>query len=586
MQLAGYEFGEKIGAGGMASVYKGKQLSLLRPVAIKVLDQRLGKHSQVREAFDRESLIIARLSHPNIIHVIDRGVSETGSPYFIMEYIDGMDLTLLMREASLPFLRKVEIFLQICKALSYAHQNGVIHRDIKPGNILVDRELNVNVLDFGIAQFADDRGDSSLNGGEEQDVMGTLSYMAPELHHSVRRANEKSDIYSLGLIMYELFAGRFPSPNPLPPSTFAPEVPSALDKLILACCAPQASRRPVAVTVIHDSLLLLLRGAHLNKQQIKRAEETVNKKTFALLDVLKDTPQEAVYHFLEKASGHQLVVKKRVGREQGYATAKRMASLPHPHIARVHGVSRNERAFIVVTDYLAGGSLAERLVQPFAYGDFLVIARQLCSALAFAHRNELAHGSLRPNHVYFDQSGRVQLADFGWQDAEGEGIQSQLDQVVRKEGWYSLPEEENAMRLDVYACGVLFYLMLIGEQPRLMEGQLQRGGAFRRLPQRLQQLLVAMLQSDPNRRVITMSQVANQLNTFEDSMPTVVLAAEPVPKPDGRLKRLRQQQLLLALLVLFFLVLVNTGVVVWLDGSSFLQSLQDWLIDAVLTGLQ
>ncbi|MCU7835924.1 MAG: serine/threonine protein kinase [gamma proteobacterium symbiont of Taylorina sp.] len=140
MEIEGYKILEKVGEGGMAVVYKGYQLSLKRPVAIKVLTHTFTDQPDFIQRFEKESLIIARLSNPFIIPVIERGISREGIPYFIMEYVGGHELSDIMDRGKLEFNRKLDIIVQICKALSYAHRNNVVHRDIKPANILIDIE--------------------------------------------------------------------------------------------------------------------------------------------------------------------------------------------------------------------------------------------------------------------------------------------------------------------------------------------------------------------------------------------------------------------------------------------------------------
>lgn len=228
-KIGDYEVIGKIGEGGMATVYKGRQVSLDRPVAIKVLSKKLTDHSDVLERFNRESLIIARLNHPNIIHVIDRGVAPGGRPYFVMEYVEGAHLGQAIKAGNLETNRKLDLIIQVCKALSYAHKNGVIHRDIKPSNVLIDSNMNVLVLDFGIAKFLEGE---RRNGHHTQAnvVMGTLDYMSPEQQISSNHVTAASDLYSLGVIMYELFTGVKPLGRFKPPSEINPTVPQPLKR--------------------------------------------------------------------------------------------------------------------------------------------------------------------------------------------------------------------------------------------------------------------------------------------------------------------------------------------------------------------
>ncbi len=567
MDLAGYQFGEQIAEGGMATVYKGVQLSLHRPVAIKVLSRQMQAHDVALEAFERESLIIAQLNHPNIIHVIDKGMSAQGSPFFIMEYVDGQDLGALMREDVVPPMRRVEICLQICKALGFAHRNGIIHRDIKPGNVLVDGELNVKVVDFGIALLA--RKDVGDDVDSAQEVMGTLRYMAPELRKSISQANEKSDIYALGVLMFELFTRQLPQPGQTI-ENLGIKIPPRLQKLIDASLSEDPEQRPASVMVMHDQLLQLLRGAHLNPKQAAKAKNTLDKKTFTLLDILADNERGGLYLFQEKNTDAQVLVRKCNSPSPGYEVALKMAEVSHRHLVRVHGVSKNERAFIIVSDYMIGGSLQERLIRPLAPEDFLPIAQQICSGLQFAHQQNLFHGNLKADAVFFDESGAVKLGAFGLEDAskiadQGDAVSNDLTGGVQLTG----------VQRDIRDAGKLFYRILVGEEPRWYRGRLQQGKALMRVPEILRLTLIKMLGEDGGEGFLRMSAVSESLDTFNEELKTQILVQESVPEPVAQEKK---KILLLLLLVLFFLTLLNTSVLVILElDNDIIQSLRESL---------
>lgn len=528
LQLPGYKFTTKIGEGGMAAVYKGQQLSLARPVAIKVLNQTMRENDNIYQAFEREAVIIARLNHPNIIHVIDRGIGESGTPFFIMEYIDGVDLATMMRDGQLPLQKKIEICVQICKALSYAHRNGVVHRDVKPANILVDDEFNAKVLDFGIALFC--REDNSLatnnkdSSVSDSEIVGTYNYMAPELKTSVVTATDQSDIYSLGIVMYELFAGYFPNSECLLKPPEQTGLPENMAKLVMACLAESPADRPKSMIDVHDRLLQLLHGSHLNKKQVQRANDTFKKKSFSLLDVIRETKKKSIYLFIEKNSGQQFVVKKITGAFQGYETAQSLAKLSHKNIVQVHGASKNERTFIVVMDYVRGGSLQDRLLKPYKMDDFLRLANQMCQGLIKVHSLNILHGNLRPTNILFDTDDNVKISGFGIKpkNIDQQEIDAGGKKLKSSPRDYKLLQEPLCPQSDIYALGMIFHIMLIGNLPRYSNLEFNPGRAFKRLPPSLQDILRKMLKYHVVDRPATMQEVAQVINQFDDDMPTEV----------------------------------------------------------------
>lgn len=560
-RLPGYRFTGRIGEGGMAAVYRGEQLSLGRPVAIKVLNRQMREHSLVAAAFDRESVIIARLNHPNIIQVFDRGVTDQGIPWFVMEYINGLELGAVVKKGILKLPQKYSIAVQICKALSYAHRNGVIHRDIKPGNVLVDKEGHVKVLDFGIAQFYDD-DDHSMGSGERKDVMGTWAYMAPELQDASEEASVATDIYSLGLLLFELFCGHLPSGG-ITPKSFDQSLPLALVKVIIACVNQDPLKRPPSVNDVRGALLMISQGGHLSKAARQRAAGVMSerqKKSFSLLDVVRETEGfGAVYLFQEKNTGQQVVVKKLLGNIAGFEENQRLSEIEHSGIAKVHGVSRNERLFIVVSEYLAGGSLQERLIRPMEQGHFVDIAEQVVSALAFAHRQGIIHGNLRPSNILFSADGRVKLVDFGLEE----------HYASVSANWYRLQDETVGISADLYALGVIFYQMLTGELPHWEEGKLKVHKAFKKLSVPLQKLVAKLLLRVPEKRYLRADDVALDLAQLQDTVETAVFTtfAEEEQEETQVFKKVRKSISHLRrrkrLLVLVFLLLLAGNTLAW-----------------------
>ena len=559
MQLGGYKVQKRIGRGGMATVYKGLQSSLQRPVALKVLNKQLLEHSDVRVRFERESLIIAKLKHPNIINVIDRGISPKGQPYFVMEYVEGTDLKEEIKKGELKFNQCIHIAFQICKGLAYAHDNGVIHRDIKPANILLDKAGHVYVLDFGIAHFCE-----SVHGAPQQrehetqvgDVMGTVAYMAPEIQASGDNASIRSDIYAFGVLFYELLTGRLPVGRFGLSSKLNPAVPAVIDELIERCLSANMLVRPGSANEIKNTLLKIMRGAHLEPAQQERAKQAIARAEdkFSLLDVIKEDQYGAVYLFEDKIKHELLVIKKRLKNKAGYLESKLLNQLPHPNITKVLGVSKNERLFITVLEYLSGGCLKDRLLRPYEWNEFLKIADQICDALSFAHKNNIVHGNLRPGNVLFSEQGVIKISDFGLDEHYGIG----------QEGvnWYNHLKEEKSVQTDIYAAGALFYQMLCGcNMPPEWNGKrLLMNEEFEKLPHKVREIILKMQESEPAKRYLDFTEVMESLAKVEALSPS----QEEKGIPQAHCTESRSGRLL----YISIFVLCAASVSVYLAGSD------------------
>jgi serine/threonine protein kinase/Tfp pilus assembly protein PilF len=201
--VAHYRIVEKIGAGGMGEVYLAEDTRLNRRVALKFLPSHLVSGDEIRSRFVREAQTLAKLNHPNIVSIYD--VSEFhGRPYYAMELVEGVSLHRFAHEKPLPMELTIEYAMQICQGLGEAHRAGIVHRDIKASNIIVDSKGRIRILDFGLAAVAGDEGLTRTGS-----TLGTVSYMSPE-QVSGREIDHRSDLFSLGIIIYELIAGRSP----------------------------------------------------------------------------------------------------------------------------------------------------------------------------------------------------------------------------------------------------------------------------------------------------------------------------------------------------------------------------------------
>lgn len=247
-----YEILEKVGDGGMALVYRAKDTLLNRIVAVKVLRDQFATDMEFVERFRREAQAAASLSHPNVVNIYDVGQTETAH-FIVMEYVQGQNLSAVIREkGALSEHFVVSVAMQIAKALAHAHLHGIVHRDIKPHNILITQEGQVKVTDFGIAQAM-----SAANLTQTGVVLGSVHYFSPEQARGVN-VTSSSDLYSLGVVMYEMLTGRQPfrsdtpiaialkqiQENPVPLRQYLPELNRELEQLVLRLMAKEPSQRP------------------------------------------------------------------------------------------------------------------------------------------------------------------------------------------------------------------------------------------------------------------------------------------------------------------------------------------------------
>ena len=235
-----YSIVSRLGSGGMAEVYCAQDLQLGRKVALKLLHRRFAQDPDFVERFRREASAAAGLQHPNVVSVYDRGEWD-GTYYIAMEYLEGRSLKdIVTSEGPLPPEQAIDIAVQVLRAARFAHQRGVVHRDLKPHNVIVDEEGRAKVTDFGIARA----GTSDIT--ETGSIMGTAQYLSPEQAQG-QTVSAQSDLYAVGIVLYELLAGRVPfdgdspvsiamkqvSEQPVPPSAYNPAIPPQLDAVVL-----------------------------------------------------------------------------------------------------------------------------------------------------------------------------------------------------------------------------------------------------------------------------------------------------------------------------------------------------------------
>lgn len=275
-----YEILDVIGEGGMGAVYKAKHKNLGHLVAAKIIKKDQMLEERNRKRFEQEAKIMALCKHRNLVMVYDHGHNDDGCPYIVMEYLQGTNLSdLIAQRKRLPFEEALPIFMQICDALQHAHQNGLVHRDLKPGNVMLieDEEgMTVKVLDMGLAKMMPSGENSGQHLTQTGEIFGSPLYMSPEQGLG-NALDHRSDIYSMGCLMYEMVSGVAPfkgdnfiqtvfahiNAMPEPFAKISPQanIKPAIERAIFACLAKDPASRPQKMSDLKDLLVEAMMAA-------------------------------------------------------------------------------------------------------------------------------------------------------------------------------------------------------------------------------------------------------------------------------------------------------------------------------------
>ena len=306
-----YEVGEILGFGGMSEVHLARDLRLHRDVAIKVLRADLARDPSFYLRFRREAQNAAALNHPAIVAVYDTGEAETPTgplPYIVMEYVDGVTLRdIVHNDGPMPARRAIEVIADACQALNFSHQHGIIHRDVKPANIMISKAGAVKVMDFGIARALADAGNPVTQTAA---VIGTAQYLSPEQARGVK-VDARSDVYSLGCVLYELLTGEPPfvgdSPvavayqhvreDPVPPSQRHADISPELDAVVLKALAKNPDNRYQTAAEMRADLVKVHSGEAPDAPKVFTDAERTS--------MLAATPAHHRTQPIDPAGGHQ-----------------------------------------------------------------------------------------------------------------------------------------------------------------------------------------------------------------------------------------------------------------------------------------
>jgi serine/threonine-protein kinase len=498
--LGRYRVISLLGEGAMGLIFLGEHVTIGRRVAIKVLKLDAAKHPQSAKArFIREAQTICRVDHENVVWISDFGETPAGLPFFIMEYLEGEDLSVMLsREGPLPWGRVRAIVLQILRALRAAHHAGVIHRDMKPSNcfVLSRGEVSdaVKVLDFGIAKIISGEGQrENPRLTQTGEVVGTAAYMAPEQARG-ERLDARTDLYAVGIIIYELLTGvrPFDDPNPVvllgkqvyetpqPPSAVAPDanITSGLDALVLKTLAKAPDERfqtaDEMIAAVESVTAPVLARTDLSGQTLMGRYKLVEK--------IGEGGMGTVYLGRHLTLGRRLAVKvlheeyTRLFRSRFLQEAKAASQITHDHVVKItdYGELASGQPFLVM-EYLDGETLDRTLARekPLPWARVRGLAMQICRALQAAHDLGIVHRDIKPENIFRtlkdDGDEQLKVLDFGIAKMS-EGPKITVTGDIMGTAAYMSPEQARGdmtldCRTDIYALGVLLYEMLVGVRP-------------------------------------------------------------------------------------------------------------------------
>jgi len=480
-QLGSYRIIERLGAGGMGEVYRALDERLVREVAIKVLAPEMDANPEWRQRFTREAQAASRLNHPNIVTIYDIG--EAGGVHFIaMEYIRGRTLAQLIPANGLPAGQAARYAAQIASALVKAHAGDVIHRDVKPTNIMITEDDAVKVLDFGLAKLG------STTTGREFDsqvvtavsqvgvILGSASYMSPE-QASGRPVDLRSDIFSWGVVLYEMLSGhrafheesRFSTMAAIlykEPEALGPDVPEGLAEIVKRCLGKDPASRFQTMAEAVAALETVRRSNSSEISGSPAAGQTVSN--YRLLSQLREEDSGIVYKAEDTRLERLVALKLLAGRKAGMAQsteqflrdARTASALDHSNIGTVYevGETSDGRTFIATAYY--DRSLQDRMETGVSVAEAVEFARQIALGLAKAHRQGIVHGGVHPGSLMLTSDGIVKIVDFGLGMTRAALLYAAPEQVQG-----APPGGSADARSDVWSLGVVLYAMLSGSPP-------------------------------------------------------------------------------------------------------------------------
>jgi serine/threonine-protein kinase len=367
--------------------------------------------------------------------------------------------------------------------------------------------------------------------------MGTVAYMSPEQKFSSANVTKASDIYSVGVILYEICCGKKPAGHFKMPSELNPDVPKAFDPIVIKCLEESPGERFPTAGALKDALLNAFGGKIYDsggaEATIARLESFMGKCRF--LDTIKDDHFSATHMVENKETNKLYIIKQNKKGDAGLREAKILASLSHKNIINILGAGGSSTKAVVVSDYAPGGSLVDRLVRPYSWKEAMDIILQISEGLEFAHKNNIIHGDLRPSNVLFDKNDRIKLTDFGL-----------ASHYTGQKDWYAPPEKQATKQGDMYSLGIILFMLLTNKIPQHdRSGNPYLSELGQKIPETIIQVLTKLLQIRAAKRYRSLDEMQAEYSEFLKSLekPKVEVSEPPRERTE------RQKNYTLAILI-------------------------------------
>jgi len=569
-----YRIDELVGAGAQSFVFGGRHQALDGPVAVKLLRPARGGRSGSRSRFLRGARSAARLSHPNVVRILDYGDDPAlGLPFLVTERVWGESLaSRLLNQGPMPWQVAIPLLMQLAAALEHAHQSQVLHRDVSPGNVLLadgTQGLQVKLSDFGLARSATPAADAAALTAPGATV-GTPAYLSPEAIRG-EPVDARSDLYSFGATAYELLAGSLShagetpvavlaeklseAPRPMAQASPGLEVPEAVESIVARCLSIDPALRPQSAAELRTELARLIDGRAGGGESLV-AGTTVGR--YRIAEPLGTGGAATVFRAEHTVLGINAAVKllrpevaaAPGGVERFVQEIRAAAELDSAHVPRYFdfGYLDDGRPYAVL-EFLRGETLAGFLERrgPLDVETTATLLEQVARTMAVAHRRGIVHRDLKLENLFVVDAGapapRVKILDFGIARVAGAGEGARLTSHGEFLGTpgYCAPEQvygdADDPAVDIYALGVCGFAMLAGRLPfegppaQMLADKTHDAApgldeVRRDVPNAATALIGAMLERDPGRRPPTMEAVVEGLASWR-----TVVRSPPTPSP-------------------------------------------------------